>query len=170
MAFKPRQYLDDDITNPGDLVSAEAFTALADNANFLIDAMQVGSLICVLVGYPNCPQPDATIWQLCDGSPITDESSPLFGQLTPNYADEGRYMRHPDVVGTIGTYNGSNFKDLRHSHGGQTNPSPQFLTKNVSDDNNASRVGVHTHGIAPDLGLVDFQPEHITVNHYVKIR
>ncbi len=79
MAFTP---IDDDITEYGDLVSVEMFQAIADNINHLIDGAQPGKIMMIATGITGVPDPDPKIWQLCDGSLITEPSSPMYGQYT----------------------------------------------------------------------------------------
>lgn len=76
--------LDDADALPGDLVSVEAFTAMATALNYLIDCAGVGKISMMLYGLTGVPAPNPKYWQLCDGSLITDPDSPLRGGNTPN--------------------------------------------------------------------------------------
>lgn len=172
MAFEPFTYIDDDTSNPGDLVSAEFFSVLCANINYLMDSMPVGSIVPILDGFPGCPTPDPSIWQECDGSLVSQYGSPLFGTNVPNYADGGgRYMRMYDIPADIGTYGGSNTKDLTHNHGGFSG----YLAigaggHNVDGSSNALNVISHRHSIPSDLGVTNFEPLHFVVKHFMKIR
>ncbi len=170
MAFKPFQYLDDNIADPGDLVSFEAFNALAENVNYLMDSMPVGRIIAIMTGFPGVPAPDPTIWAELDGATITEENSPVRDQPAPDWADEGRYARSADVVGTIGNFGGGNEKDLTHNHSGLTDYNFLAGTLNAEDDSDANIVVPHRHAIGTDLTVVNFEPEHFVVKHYIKIR
>jgi hypothetical protein len=161
--------VDDNITDAGDLVSSEVFSVLADNVNYLIDSMPVGSIICILDGFPGVPTPDPTIWRECDGSEITEGTSPIRDQPAPNYADEGRYMRAYTNAGSIGNFGGANEKNLSHSHGGFTD---NYVPPNISEsDNEYPSPTTHRHSMPTDLNTpINFEPPHFRVKHYVKIR
>ena len=134
-----------------------------------MDSMPIGSIIAVMVGLPGVPTPDPTIWQICDGADITNENSIIKGQASPNYADEGRYMRGYSNAGTIGNYGGQNDHDLTHNHGGTAGVAEEIVNGST-DDNNASNVQNHVHSMPMDLGVINLEPIHLRVNHYVKIR
>lgn len=170
MAFVPFTFLDDNITDAGDLISFEAFGALANNINHLIDAMPPGSIICVAVGIPGCPVPDATIWREMDGSQITDQNSPIRNSTVADYgADGGRYMRGYTNAGTIGNTGGSNEKDLSHNHGGATQLTGE-PADNADSDKDRYSVRPHDHPISTDLTVVNYEPVHITFKHYMKVK
>lgn len=168
MAFNPFAPLDDNLADAGDLVSVELFRSIAQNCNYLMDAMPIGSIIPVMVGFGACPLPDPLYWQLCDGSPIRNVYSPMFLSTTPNYEDVGgRYMRGYINAGTIGVYGGSNTKDLSHTHGRTSVYSPG---QDGDSDNDQITAVPHDHGIPSSLGTaINFEPVHFRVRHYIKI-
>ena len=151
----------------GNIVSTELFTAIAQNIAYLMDSMPVGAEIIVMTGFPNVPTPNPQIWQLCDGSLITNQSSPLRNQHTPNRATQALFQKatQPGEAGLVG---GTTIKDFTHAHSGQTgvfNP-----TSNELDDEDIFNEGIpHAHGIYQDLGPRNVEPYHIRLNHYVKI-
>lgn len=170
MAFTPFTPQDDDITKPGQLISFEAFGALANNINLLMDSMPPGSIIGICTEIPGCPVPDPTIWQECDGSLIDNQNSPLRNSNTPDYgASGGLYMRGFTTAGEIGNLGGSNTKDLIHSHTGSTS-----VNSDEGDNSEESKdrytVFPHTHPIAADLTDTNFEPVYIKIRHFMKIR
>jgi hypothetical protein len=164
--------IDDNVSTPGALVSKEAFEVLANNINYLIDSLPVGSIRCFVQGIPGMPDVDPSIWQECDGTAITNEFSELRGAATPDYrAAGGRYMRGFTNGGTIGNYGGSNTKTLNHSHGGQTNVSRDDGDGGNGEDSMFPVGPPHSHGVPSDLGgTYNFEPVYTTVRHYIKIR
>jgi hypothetical protein len=165
MAFNP---IDDDLIDYGLINSSELFTAIADNLNYLIDSMPVGSVVPILIGLTGVPTPDPSVWQLCNGSMVTNPASPLRGSTTPDYATVGRYMRTFTTVGEIGNYGGSNTKDLTHNHDGQTGL--QAGDDQSDTDNDHFTMADHRHTVSSDLTTaVNFEPSHIRVSHYIKI-
>jgi hypothetical protein len=159
--------LDDDLSTYGELISVEAFQGIATGINYLIDSMAPGQIICILTGLPGCPTPDSRLWQLCDGSLITDENSDLRGSNTPDMRD--RFMKGANTPGEAGTASGSNTKTFAHSHGGvtQANPAPDNGEFGV----NYLTIYSHTHTIPTALAAaVNVEPVHYRVEHYIKIR
>ncbi len=159
--------LDDDIAKYGDLTSVELFGGIADNMNYLLDSSQVGEIALILVGVAGVPTPDATIWQLCDGSAITEPLSPLVGQSTPDLRDT--YLKGT-TGGDVGTITGSNTKNLQHNHGGVTStfdPDPDSCDFSHGE----YYVIPHHHDIVSDLGTaINFEPLHVRLKHFLKIR
>lgn len=161
--------LDDDDSVNGKLISVELFSSIADNINYLIDSNPVGKVIMVAYGLSGVPVPNPEIWQLCDGSEITNEHSPLRGNPTPNYATVGRYLRGYNTVGEIGNYGGANTKNLQHNHTGLTDGSGFEIL--VDTDNDGYTSVLHYHAISSDLSTsINFEPAHVRINHYIKIR
>lgn len=157
---------DDDLSNYGELVSVEAFSAITKNLNYLIDSMPVGSIIPILAGMPGVPTPDPRLWQLCDGSMITEQRSELHDNPTPDFKD--RYSKGADSPGLAGQTGGANEKSFNHDHGGITS---------FYDNADNSEFGVnfltfhpHAHLISFDLpGTNNVEPSHFRVLHYIKI-
>jgi hypothetical protein len=166
LVFTP---IDDAVADKfGNLVSVETFEGLANNLNYLIDSMPIGSKVPILVGLPGVPAPDPTIWRLCEGGKVTDQNSKLHDQTLPD--DRGRYPKGASTIGQSGLLGGTNFKSFAHSHGGQT------LANDNGDDNSDTdddyiTIYQHTHPIPTDLATpVNLEPVHIRVSFYIKIR
>lgn len=166
MALLP---IDDNLSEFGDLVSVELAQQLFDNINHLFDAMPVGTILPILYGLPGVPMPDTTIWKECDGTLIEDPLSPLRNTLTPDYVTQGVYMRCYGTIGNVGNFGGSNTKNLTHSHGGSTGSNPS-MESNADTDNDFWTGKNHTHPIFDDLGTYSFEPIHIRIKHYIKVR
>lgn len=162
--------IDDDQSKFGALISVELFTQLAENINYLIDGLPIGSVIPVLVGLTGVPTPDPILWQECDGSSIMDANpnSPLRNGNTPDYVTEGLYVRNYTTIGEVGNTGGSNTKDLSHDHGGITEDNPP-MDNNADTDNDFWTGKNHHHSIASALGVENWEPSHCRVKHYIKI-
>ena len=161
--------IDNDKTEYGDITSTELFAAIADNLNYLMDACPIGSIVPILVGLGAVPTPDPTIWQLCNGSPITQPTSPLVGQSTPNLND--RYLKGAESISTAGQFGGASYFSFSHNHGGSTGNS--FPGGNVdADDSDAiwEATEFHTHAVALDGANFNIHPMRFIVNFYLKIR
>jgi hypothetical protein len=160
--------MDDTLGQAGAITSVEFFTALAENLNYLMDSMPVGSRVYIMVGLPGVPTPDPTIWQACDGSEILNTHSPIRNKDTPNRTQAGGlYPRQATSLGTIGFIEGSNYQNLTHSHGGNTQDAgPDGSTEEEHDHPGQSP---HHHGINADIGVVNFEPRHIVLKSFLKI-
>lgn len=171
MAFTPFVFLDDNLSDAGDLVSVEMFQQIANNCNHLVDAMPVGSIVPIMVGVPGVPTPDPLIWHPCDGTEITNPNSTMHNTLAPDYtAADGRYMKGFVNAGTIGNYGGANNISLQHSHGGFTD---NYTIEEDNGDTDTDFITVHQnhrHPLNNDLiGPYNFEPVHFRVLHYIKI-
>lgn len=168
MAYAPFIEIDDNLADSGDLISVEMFKQLAENCNYLIDSMPIGSIIPILVGFGSTPVPDPSLWKECDGSEITVEASELRNQPAPDYASAGgRYMRGYVSGGQVGFYGGSNTKNLIHNHGGTQVFSPPTA---ADSDDDYFCPGNHAHPVNNDLQTNhNFEPVHYRIKHYIKI-
>ena len=166
MSYNP---IDNSYTEYGLINSSELFALLANNLNYLIDSMPIGSIVPVMYGMTGVPAPDPAIWQLCDGSAITNPASPLRGYSTPDYVTAGRYIKGYITVGEIGNFGGSNEMDAEHNHGGATGGD---VGANGADTDNDKYTNIpgHTHTIAQALSVfINVEPARLLVNHYIKI-
>lgn len=160
--------IDNNITEFGDLVSVELFSTIAGDINYLLQSMPKGSIIPIITNIPGIPTPDPTVWQECNGEVITDSISPLRNYPAPNFTDLGRYLKHYQTFGTIGSYAGENIRDFTHTHGAQTDFNTGYAT-DADSDNDYWTGKDHQHSISADLGIIPFEPEHIRIKHYIKI-
>ena len=172
MAFVPYSDIDNNLVDAGDLVSSETFGQLANNINYLMNSMPVGSVIPIL-SLTGVPTPDPEFWKLMDGSEITDQNSPLRNGFVANYgADGGTYLRGYNTPGEIGNISGSNTKVLTHNHGGNTQDAMSTGSDNADSDNDRPPAfQFHHHAIGNDLTTpTNFEPAHFTVFHYMKVK
>ncbi len=165
--------IDDTLRDYGDIMSIELIGAITSNLNYLIDSVPPGIIIPIFVGLPNVPTPDSALWQLCDGSVISDLNSPLRGHVTPDMASLGLGMK--GFTTASGTTGGSRLKNLSHSHGGGLTGPPTYVDSmgDRDDSNDEARPfdGGHKHSIASDLtSPINFDPIHIKIVHYIKIK
>lgn len=163
--------IDDSYSVEGTIVSVELFAALAANVGYLLDAVPVGQVIPVMVGLTGVPTPNPLLWQLCDGSLITNPNSPIRNQHTPDQKTAARLIFCPTAPGTAGHLDGFVTKNLSHSHGGATTGIDGGYTSPAIENDNALRTPLdHTHTISLDLSNAqDMQPAHYRVQFYLKI-
>lgn len=165
----PFSPIDDADTVWPKLVSVEFFTDVAQNINYLIASLPVGTIMPILYGIPGVPLPDPVIWQLCDGSEITDSKSILRGFDTPDYSQMGGiYMKGAANFGVVGQFNGANTVNFVHNHGalGVIIPTPQEGDGPVNDEFGTL---AHSHHLYDDLGVVNMEPVQFTILHFIKI-
>jgi len=84
--------IDDDKALMGVIASSELATELSSNVDAMNLLIPLGEIVPILVGIPGVPTPDANVFQLCDGSEITNANSPLRSiggvqRFTPNMED-----------------------------------------------------------------------------------
>jgi hypothetical protein len=99
----------------------------------------IGAIIPWNKNMPNVPVLPAAFIE-CDGSPITDTESPLWGQNTPDLNTAQRFLRGAMTSGSIG---GSD----THSHSGSVDPGNQQvnITAAVSGPTQAAAQVNHAH-------------------------
>lgn len=151
-------------------VHEELLRKIAQNFNFLGVLVPVGTIVYVEINKVGVVAPDESIWQICDGSEITNSNSPLRSQgLISRFVPDllGKHPRCANVSNLNpegGTYN----YDFSHSHttGNNTPAAPNTL-----GEEGGRRVGnTHTHGIKSDLANQSFDfPAAIKFVPYMKI-
>ena len=171
--------IDDNVSDLGDLVSKELMLAIANNVNNLIESTSVGMITPILYGFTGVPAPDPDIWQLCDGSPITNAKSPLRGYNTPDFSD-GRMIKGATSSGTPGTRGGAHTRSLEHDHGGVTGIVHIWVPaigQSSGDTDYHSFNAAHVHSVTgnavygdtPPLSATPLDPVHLKILHYIKI-
>ena len=153
-----------------DSVNEETLRKIAQNFNFLGVLVPIGTIIYVEINKVGVVAPDESIWQLCDGSEITNSNSPLRSQgiisrFVPDLLGKhprGAVLSNSNPQG--GTYSYS--FDHNHSTGNNSPAAPNTL-----DEEGGRRVGnTHTHGIKNDLAGLTFDfPAAIKYVPYMKI-
>ena len=167
--------LDNDLGEFGAIHSQELAFNLRKNFEILFGTLQIGEIVPIMTNIPGVPTPDANIWQLCDGSEITNLASPLRSlpsdpRFTPDLSDN-RYPRmKTTALGTIGNSGGTNQSpDLTHTHNIVEH---EYTDKTIDGD----KDGVpdvsekHTHTVPPEpLGIFDMEPSFSSVNYFMRI-
>lgn len=132
----------------------------------------IGMIATVQVNQVGVTVPDSGVWQLCDGSEITNPLSPLRTQglvtrYTPTYSD--RFFRFSNDT-TTNNQGGSQSFDLEHNHGGVTGDTyvPALSGESGNERNNHI---LHNHSISSDLAdatNIDY-PAALLLAPYMKI-
>lgn len=85
----------DTLTAAGALVSVDLFNQIATILNYMADGMPVGTIVFMFDGFiytdqhgnpQTLPAPDLNVWQICDGSTVSNPNSTMFGQSVPSLA------------------------------------------------------------------------------------
>jgi hypothetical protein len=165
--------LDDDLGAAGAIISTELFAGLTDNCNQFIDSVGVGEICAVIVLPGITPEPDPSIWVKCIGGIVPDGLSPLRGQAIPDL--RGKYLKGASNAGgsnTSGMTGGSNTWDLTHAHTGftqVTDAGPRDVDR-IEIGSRYNEGAPHRHSLPSALGVINVEPRHFTVEHYLKIR
>lgn len=160
--------IDDSLKNFGSLVSIELFSQLAQAANAGLECTGIGEVAVILEIPGMTPALDPTIWVPCEGGFVNEPLSPINGQPIPDERD--RFLKGADSLGTSGTLGGSNTHNFQHNHTGFTEDAPTGGT--IADESDGYWVSVpHKHSIPSDLATpVNWEPRHLRVRHFLKIR
>jgi len=165
--------IDDDRALFGVISSNELATELAENITLMDLLIPLGEIVPILVGLTGVPAVDANVFQLCDGSEITNANSPLrtiggSQKFTPNMSN--RYIKVPTVFGQSGQVGGVNVETgLSHDHFGITGDftSPEAVDQ---DDDLQESAFIHAHPIAVGLSSIPVEPPFIGVKFYMRIQ
>lgn len=113
------------------------------------------------------PDPKSTNWQFCDGSPITNPLSPMFGQNVPDLRN--RFSKGSATLG-LGVTGGTVSHNLAHSHGGATSTTCDLEGLSNTDNSDAKPKGnCHNHSIGGSLGTISVMPPYINLQPYMRI-
>lgn len=98
-------------------------TSLWEQAKAHVNYINASRPLGVLMFFENTQSgllasPDARFWQFCDGSPVSNPDSPLFGNNVPDC--RGKFFRQAQSGETVGTTHNSDTSTWTHSHGGST--------------------------------------------------
>ena len=162
----------------------EILTTLIRDINFLNELVPPGVIIWINLNKENVSPPNPYFWQLCDGSEITANHSPLktdpslpdFPRLTPELMNcymkmSPNNQRNNVISRTEVNTEGSQFHDLSHNHGGSTGSykGPTFAEED--DDDGDKTLENHSHSISNDLEnnyKID-APMYMYLTPYLKI-
>jgi hypothetical protein len=158
-------------TNFGTTIATAIWKRLVDHVNFVNHHMPVGMVIMVQQGasFGSISWPLPTIsscWQFCDGSPVTNPDSPLYGQNVPDLT--GRFLKHGTTIGTLG---GAETINLQHAHSGWTGVTldAEFSNPRTDDDNERKGFNNHRHGLSNSLSTVSKVPIYGELQPYMRI-
>ena len=160
----------------GDIVSQELAQAIRANLEAMALSFPLGEIAPIMTNIPGVSV-DENIWQLCNGSEITNPNSPLRSlpgnpRYTPDLRDS--FIRVAANPGLVGEHTGSHaLTGLTHNHGGKTGYYETPEQADSSDDEGAAENTTrrHRHSIDPQLTLAyDIQPPYFTVAFYMKIQ
>lgn len=143
------------------------------NLNMLSELAIIGSIEAFALNQPGVESPDASVFQLSDGSEITDPDSPLktvgiTNRFTPDM--RSRYLRAADASTNAGNEAGGDATvNLSHSHGGTTGVHSAGLAGEEGNDDVAVSQH-HAHPINADLNSAEpLDPAYQQVAFYLKI-
>lgn len=163
--------IDDAGATEGAIISKETMTSVAAAISYLLDSVPVGRVVPILVDWPNVPTPNPDLWQACNGTPVLNPHSPLYGQLTPDLLFSTYYPKGAPTAGQAGQTAGVTTKNVAHDHGGVTGDK-------AADSTNKGQFffgtvyfsgKTHAHSINSELGTVSIQPAHVRIKYYIKI-
>lgn len=153
-------------------VHEELVRKIAQNLNFLGNLIPIGTIVFVEINKIGVTAPDESIWQLCDGSEITNASSPLrtvglIQRFTPNLLGKHSRCSGDDSTNPTG---GSYSYNFGHNHTGLTDIN-QPAPANAFEEDGPRRVGnTHVHGVSMDLTSLTFDfPKAVKYVPYMKI-
>lgn len=168
------QGVDDENSEFGDIVSQELAKDIADTVDYLVKSIPIGQISPIMTNITGVPTPDPNIWQLCNGSEITNVNSPLrsvggLQRFTPDLQD--KFIRFVSNLGIVGQNFGSNTtSDFAHDHDGLTGDHNAPVAANTVVEA-ANTLDKHAHGIDQRLiGPFDMRPLFITLKFFMKIQ
>ena len=121
---------------------AEVADALDDPAPASYQ-VPLGGIIDWYAFSPTDPVPDG--YAICDGSTVTEPSSPFLGQTLPDLVD--RFAMGVSSVGATGTTGGSNTANLSHTHSGPSH-SHSLPSHSHTGPSHTHSGPSHTHTLA----------------------
>ena len=158
--------------------SEETVRKLVQNVNLLGTLAPVGLIVGVAVNTPGVPPVNSLLFQFCDGSQITDPTSPIRATLghpraTPRIND--KYLRGaPDTTSNPDSgdldVGGFATRDLNHNHGGATGFVCVGIVGEEGDERHGYEDLCHQHTISSDLSDEDpIDMAHVQTAFYLKI-
>lgn len=153
--------------------SEEVKRKIAQDLNFLSQLALIGSITPLALNQPGVSSPEPTVHQLCDGSEITNATSPLrtMGidmRFTPDMRN--RYLRGANAGTVLGNeLGGAATLNLAHAHGGFTGAFAHAILGEEGNDNTVP-ANNHAHPISSDLSAMEpLEPAHQQIAYYLKI-
>lgn len=142
-------------------VSEEVIRKMAQNCNSLSLLCPVGMVVGAAINIPGCPNVDSNLYQYCDGTEITNATSPLKSDNITHYFTvnmQGVFVRGA-LLESANNFVGNVSVDISHDHGGATGGHTEFLDPQSGSD---WAGGDQTHAHAISLDLVNANPDFST--------
>lgn len=164
--------IDNNLCTFGKVHSRELASDLRKNLEHLYYTVPVGGICAIASDMPGCPNPNPNIWQVCDGSEITNPNSPIRSlpgnnRFTPNLTN--RYIRlWTQTVGQVGQLVGSNEANFHHSH--STSEVGVGPSEGAADDKGNPDANPHSHSINGQLGVINVEPPAVLLKFYMRIQ
>jgi hypothetical protein len=159
-----------DLHNP---TQEELIRKMIANNNLLLDLIPIGAIIYLNDNQSQGVSINSQLWQICDGSEITNPLSPIrslgiFQNFVPDLRD--KYIRgaNDEVNNNSG---GSHAHGLNHTHvigaGGGGGSGLDNETKGPGDQRHGP---AHNHGLDEDLAITEIiTPKFVYLNAYMKV-
>ena len=155
----------------GSSVAASIWRKIINNHTWVERAYPIGSIlffhesITEADGTPkDAPNPD--IWQLCDGSVISDADSPLNGQAVPNMLD--LFPKGSTVEQNTG---GQSTLNIQHNHGGSTGVTDDRGGRIADTGGDKSTGAPHTHSIDTRWSTAEpIIPRYTALQFYIRYK
>ncbi len=147
--------------------SEELIRKMCQNLNMLGELALIGSVEAVAVNIPGVPEPIPTVHQFCDGSAITELTSPFVDGNTPDMRN--RFVRGADASTNSGNeLGGASTVNLAHNHGGAT--ATDCFPVVGADGGEHYTSTCHYHAITSDLSAAEpLNPANVKVEYFLKI-
>lgn len=154
----------------GKPVSEEVIRKMIQNSNLIGALCPIGSFRHMQINQPGAFPPNVKLWQMSDGTEITDPDSPLKSVVpTSRFTNDMRnnYVRGAPDEATNG-FTGSATTDLSHSH--DTGTTCTAIDGEEGDERRGYATLCHNHDMARDLSTaepLDVANQQLAI--YVKI-
>ena len=153
----------------GRSVTEETVRKMVQDVNLLGRLAPIGCVRGIQLNQIGVQVPDSNIWQLMDGSEITNPNSPLRTVgLTQRFVPDliGNYLRGAPNV-SINNFGGSPTVSIAHDHGG-TGVTGGGIRGEEGDEKTASVP--HAHPITSNFSATEpLEPAHQRLAFYLKI-
>ena len=162
--------LNDNQLDFGSTVAEATMKQIGQNVNQLIDSTPIGTIVAFAVNLNGVSLPNSDIWQLCDGSEITQADSPMRSQgiitnFTPDLTD--RFIRGSSI-GNQNQFAGADAFSTNVNATTDVQSGPTRGTDNGGDGDSLEGAFAHAHNVSFNVSG-DTVPRHYTVAFYIKI-
>lgn len=146
-------------------VSEETLRKLVQNFNMVRALMPVAQVKAYHVNLSGVPTPNALLYQYCDGSVITDPTSPVSGGTTPTMAS--CYLRGKSSGGS--ETGGGTTADATHGH--TTDVEDTYLRGHVLEEGNQRKSAqrAHVHDMPSTPLVFSLNPLYMQMCFYLRI-